>query len=71
MSNSHGLSRFVAFMHSRAASAHADGGGLLVDGRGKVIGVNIARLGRARTLAIPHTVVRELVDQVLATVERK
>ena len=46
-------------------------GGPLVDGRGKVIGVNIARCGRQQTLAIPHTVVRKLVDQMLAAAERK
>ncbi len=46
-------------------------GGALVDIRGQVVGINIARADLQQTLEIPHTVVREIVAEIIAKMGRE
>jgi serine protease Do len=62
----HRMQGFPAVVAHDAVVAVDRCGGPVVDLNGHVVGINIANARGTRMLAIPHTVVRRLLDQTLA-----
>jgi serine protease Do len=56
---------FPTILHHDAAVKPADCGGPLVDLDGRVIGINIARVGRTETNAIPSEAVRPVLEKLM------
>lgn len=62
---------FPAVIGHDAVLASEDCGGPLVDIHGRVVGVNIARCRLCQTFALPHTVAKQLVVELLASAKEK